>query len=100
MLESAHGTSEGTRPALRLQRRACGKVAGDPALRVAGRSDSLSARMRICVLYDCLFPYTVGGAERWYRNLAERLAAGGHEVTYLTLRQWDRGECPQVPSVR
>ncbi|MGO8905171.1 MAG: glycosyltransferase family 4 protein [Solirubrobacteraceae bacterium] len=48
--------------------------------------------MRICILYDCLFPYTVGGAERWYRNLAERLAAEGHEVTYLTLRQWDRGE--------
>src|SRR5271156_4199521 len=48
--------------------------------------------MRICVVYDCLFPYTVGGAERWYRNLAERLAQEGHEVTYLTLRQWTRGE--------
>ena len=48
--------------------------------------------MRVCVVYDCLFPYTVGGAERWYRNLAERLSADGHEVTYLTLRQWDRGE--------
>jgi glycosyltransferase involved in cell wall biosynthesis len=48
--------------------------------------------MRICVVYDCLYPYTIGGGERWYRNLAERLAAEGHEVTYLTLRQWDRGE--------
>jgi glycosyltransferase involved in cell wall biosynthesis len=48
--------------------------------------------MRICLIYDCLYPYTVGGAERWYRNLAERLAAEGHEVTYLTLRQWERGE--------
>ncbi|HEY4450068.1 MAG TPA: glycosyltransferase [Solirubrobacteraceae bacterium] len=48
--------------------------------------------MRVCLVYDCLFPYTVGGAERWYRNLAERLAAEGHEVTYLTLRQWARGE--------
>jgi glycosyltransferase involved in cell wall biosynthesis len=47
--------------------------------------------MRICVAYDCLFPYTVGGAERWYRRLAERLAQDGHEVTYLTLRQWERG---------
>ncbi len=47
--------------------------------------------MRICLIYDCLFPYTVGGAERWYRDLAERLAAAGHEVTYLTLRQWDAG---------
>ena len=48
--------------------------------------------MRVCVVYDCLFPYTVGGGERWYRNLAERLSADGHEVTYLTLRQWNRGE--------
>lgn len=47
--------------------------------------------MRICILYDCLYPYTVGGAERWYRELAERLVADGHEVTYLTLRQWERG---------
>ncbi|HMJ04253.1 MAG TPA: glycosyltransferase, partial [Conexibacter sp.] len=46
------------------------------------------------------FPHTVGGAERWYRSLGERLAAEGHEVTYLTLRQWDRGVEPQVPGVR
>lgn len=56
--------------------------------------------MRICVVYDCLFPYTVGGAERWYRNLAQRLAAEGHEVTYLTLRQWDRPARGEVPGVR
>jgi glycosyltransferase involved in cell wall biosynthesis len=55
--------------------------------------------MRICLVYDCLFPHTVGGAERWYRNLAEHLAADGHEVTYLTLRQWNRGEDPGVPGV-
>jgi glycosyltransferase involved in cell wall biosynthesis len=56
--------------------------------------------VRICLVYDCLFPHTVGGAERWYRNLGERLAADGHDVTYLTLRQWDRGEDPGVPGVR
>jgi glycosyltransferase involved in cell wall biosynthesis len=57
--------------------------------------------MRICVIYDCLYPYTVGGGERWYRNLAERLAAEGHEVTYVTLRQWKRGERLDVdPRVR
>jgi glycosyltransferase involved in cell wall biosynthesis len=56
--------------------------------------------MRICLVYDCLFPHTVGGAERWYRNLAERLARDGHEVTYLTLRQWARGADPDVPGVR
>jgi glycosyltransferase involved in cell wall biosynthesis len=47
--------------------------------------------VRICVVYDCLFPHTVGGGERWYRNLSERLARAGHEVTYLTTRQWDEG---------
>jgi glycosyltransferase involved in cell wall biosynthesis len=56
--------------------------------------------MRVCLVYDCLFPYTVGGAERWYRNLGQRLAADGHEVTYLTLRQWDRGAGADVPGVR
>jgi glycosyltransferase involved in cell wall biosynthesis len=55
--------------------------------------------VRICLVYDCLYPYTVGGAERWYRSLAERLAAEGHEVTYVTLRQWARGERPDVPGV-
>ncbi|HKH78620.1 MAG TPA: glycosyltransferase [Solirubrobacteraceae bacterium] len=56
--------------------------------------------MRVCVVYDCLFPHTVGGGERWYRNLAERLAAEGHEVTYVTLRQWDRRETPELAGDR
>jgi glycosyltransferase involved in cell wall biosynthesis len=58
------------------------------------------ATMRICVIYDCLFPLTVGGAERWYHNLAERLAGDEHAVTYLTLRQWDRGDPPKIDGVR
>jgi glycosyltransferase involved in cell wall biosynthesis len=56
--------------------------------------------VRICIVYDCIFPYTVGGAERWYRNLAERLAAAGHQVDYLTLRQWREDEVVDVPGVR
>jgi len=55
--------------------------------------------MRVCVVYDCLYPYTVGGAERWYRNLAERIAHADHDVTYLTLRQWDEDEEPSIPGV-
>jgi glycosyltransferase involved in cell wall biosynthesis len=55
--------------------------------------------MRVCIVYDCLFPSTVGGGERWYRNLAERLGAEGHTVTYLTLRQWERGSKPEIPGV-
>lgn len=53
-----------------------------------GDGDERSSPKHICLVYDCLFPWTVGGAERWYRNLGERLAAEGHKVTYLTLRQW------------
>lgn len=55
--------------------------------------------MRVCLVYDCLYPHTVGGAERWYRQLAERLADRGFEVTYLTLRQWPRSADPGVPGV-
>jgi glycosyltransferase involved in cell wall biosynthesis len=56
--------------------------------------------VRICLVYDCLYPYTVGGAERWYRNLGERLGADGHDVTLITLRQWDTGDEPQIPGLR
>jgi len=55
--------------------------------------------LRICILYDCLYPWTVGGAERWYRQLAQAHAARGHAVTYLTLRQWDHGAEPDLPGV-
>lgn len=56
--------------------------------------------MHVCLAYDCLYPYTIGGAERWYRNLATALADAGHEVTYLTRRQWADHERPEVPGVR
>src|ERR1700722_312145 len=48
---------------------------------------------RVCVIYDCLFPLTHGGAERWYRYLVDRLVTSGAKVTYLTRRQW----AEQVP---
>jgi glycosyltransferase involved in cell wall biosynthesis len=54
-------------------------------------------RVRICLVYDCHYPHTIGGAERWYAALARHLVASGHDVTYLTLRQWDRGAPPAVP---
>jgi glycosyltransferase involved in cell wall biosynthesis len=49
--------------------------------------------MRIALVYDCLYPATVGGGERWLRALAIALAKD-HEVTYITRRQWDPGEEP------
>src|ERR671936_2772164 len=56
--------------------------------------------VRVCLVYDCLYPYTVGGAERWYRNLADQVASRGHEVTFLTRRQWARGSGPNLPGIR
>jgi glycosyltransferase involved in cell wall biosynthesis len=53
--------------------------------------------MRVAIAYDCLFPNTVGGAERWYRELALRLSDQGHQVTYLTRRQWPRGKGAGTP---
>jgi glycosyltransferase involved in cell wall biosynthesis len=55
--------------------------------------------MRVCLAFDCLYPHSVGGGERWYRALADGLVARGHDVTYLTLRQWDPAAGPGVPGV-
>jgi glycosyltransferase involved in cell wall biosynthesis len=51
--------------------------------------------LNIAIVYDCLFPNTLGGAERWYRNLAERLDRS-HSVTFITRRQWGE-EGPETP---
>ena len=45
--------------------------------------------MRVCLVYDHLYPATVGGGERWMHDLGAALAAAGHEVTYVTMRHWD-----------
>lgn len=55
--------------------------------------------MRIAVVYDCLYPVTVGGGELQYRSFAQRFSSAGHQVAYLTRRQWD-GEAPTMPGVR
>jgi glycosyltransferase involved in cell wall biosynthesis len=56
--------------------------------------------MHICLAYDCLYPWTVGGAERWYRGLAEELVKEGHQVTYLTRVQWDPDDVPRLHGIR
>jgi glycosyltransferase involved in cell wall biosynthesis len=50
--------------------------------------------MKVAIVYDCLFPWRIGGAERWYRSLAEELSRRGHDVVYLTRREWD--EAPSL----
>ncbi len=56
--------------------------------------------MRVCLAYDCLFPWTVGGHERYMRALAEAVAAAGHEVTFVTRRQWEAPDAPAIQGVR
>jgi glycosyltransferase involved in cell wall biosynthesis len=56
--------------------------------------------VRICIVYDHLYPHTVGGAERWYRNVAVRLADEGHDITYVTMRNWDIADEPDLRKVR
>jgi glycosyltransferase involved in cell wall biosynthesis len=55
--------------------------------------------VRICLVYDLIYPHTVGGAERWYRNLGMLLASEGHHVDYLTLRHWPEDGDPGIPGV-
>jgi glycosyltransferase involved in cell wall biosynthesis len=52
--------------------------------------------LRILFVYDCLYPHTIGGFERFYRDVAVRLAHR-HEVTYLTRTQWGVGQSPDTP---
>jgi glycosyltransferase involved in cell wall biosynthesis len=55
--------------------------------------------VRICLVYDHFFPHTIGGTERWMRDLALRLAELGHDVTFLTMRHWRRNENPPLSGV-
>jgi len=62
-------------------------------------SPASTTSLRVCIAYDCLYPHTVGGAERWYRNLAEAFIEAGHRVTYVTRRQWAEDSPPDIPGV-
>jgi len=43
--------------------------------------------MRLAFVYDAMFPYCSGGAERRFHELARRLAIR-HDVHYVTWRHW------------
>ena len=45
-------------------------------------------RLKLAFVYDALFPYVKGGAERRYHELARRLAAE-HEVHCVTWQWWE-----------
>lgn len=44
---------------------------------------------RVAVVYDCLFPLSLGGGERLYRRVAELLVDRGLSTDYITRRVWD-----------
>lgn len=45
--------------------------------------------MRIAYLYDCVFPYKIGGIERRVWELARRLVQRGHEVHLFGMKFWE-----------
>src|SRR5664280_1502830 len=45
--------------------------------------------MRVAFLYDAVYPYVKGGAERRYFELGRRLADRGHEVHWYGMWYWD-----------
>jgi len=51
-------------------------------------SERYRRRLRIAYVYDALYPYLIGGAERRFHELAQRLS-DRHEVHYITWQFWD-----------
>jgi glycosyltransferase involved in cell wall biosynthesis len=48
--------------------------------------------MRIAFLYDCIYPYTIGGVERRVHEIGRRLAARGHDIHHFGMKFWDGPE--------
>lgn len=46
--------------------------------------------LRIAFISDAFYPYTIGGAEKRYWEIARRLSKK-HEIYFVTLRYWDKG---------
>jgi glycosyltransferase involved in cell wall biosynthesis len=45
--------------------------------------------LRVAFVYDAVYPWIKGGAERRYYELARRLAARGYEVHWYGMKCWD-----------
>ncbi len=54
--------------------------------------------MKIAFVYDALYPYLKGGAEKRYHELASRLSAR-HEIHYLSWRFWDGEPDPSLDRI-
>jgi len=55
-------------------------------------------QLKIAFVYDALYPYVIGGAERRYSALADRLAVN-HEVHSYSWTYWHRGDRRFGPGV-
>lgn len=55
--------------------------------------------MRIAIVFDCMYPHTTGGGEKQYVEFAREFVQLGHQVDYLTRRQWE-GADPVDDGVR
>ncbi len=55
--------------------------------------------MNIAILYDAIYPYVIGGAEKRNRECAELLAARGHRVTLAGLKYWQGPDVTEVNGV-
>jgi glycosyltransferase involved in cell wall biosynthesis len=65
--------------------------------------------IKIAIVYDAVYPYSLGGGERRYYELAIRLAQSGHEVHWFGMHWWNgprvmhkdgvtyHGICPKLP---
>src|SRR5258708_29960872 len=45
--------------------------------------------IKIAIVYDAVYPYSLGGGERRYYELATRLAQSGHDVHWFGMHWWD-----------
>src|SRR5882757_6803010 len=55
----------------------------------AGSTSDAGDAVRVAIVYDAVYPYVKGGAERRYYELARRLAERGHDVHWYGMRYWD-----------
>jgi glycosyltransferase involved in cell wall biosynthesis len=51
--------------------------------------------MRIAYVYDAVYPYIKGGAEKRIHEVGKRLAARGHDVHWFGVKWWDGGDVIQ-----
>jgi len=49
--------------------------------------------MKIAYIYDVIYPYVKGGAEKRFWELAKRLSKSGHQVHLYGMKSWDGEPC-------